>query len=242
MEIYLYVLVIFFVILLFRTKNKERFESINNLDMDNNKVTNFDFPEMPELIELEQLSVCSQPVDTYLGFNQNYIVNNGEFVSIDMLRQISRNYVIFNKKDRFQVRSMRIGKSNILDNGKSYLLQVTFVTSGATGLCDFNIVVPLEFSKEPELKLLNKNDVPQYKCCSNKYGPVIKHDLKEVSKFLGKTTYRRFNLNSKQHLLVSLPAKISVDLGLDILEKLKSKGEDEISQKESWLEQDFLEM
>ena len=242
MEIYLYLLVLVFVILLLNKDNKENFESINNINMDNNKISHFDFPEMPDVIELEKLPLCSEPVDTYLGYNQNYLWNNGEFINVDMLRQVSRNYIIFNKKDRFQVRAMRIGKSNILDNGKSYLLQLTFVTSGSTGMCDFNIVVPLVFSKVPELKLLNKSDIPQYKCCGNKFGPVIKHDLTEINEFLGKTTYRRYNLNSKQHLLVSLPAKISVDLGLDILEKLKSKGEDDILEKASWLEQDFLEM
>lgn len=240
MEIYIYLLVIFFIYLLL--SKSENFEPLNYNIMDGNKLGLMDIPNIPDVIELEKLPLCQNPIDYFYGYNQNYIWNNGKVVNIDMLRQISRNYLIFNNSDRFQLRALRFKKSNILNNGEAYLLHIELIHSGATGMCDFNIIIPLEFSMTPELKLLKKSDIPQYKCCGKTFGKVIKHDLKEVTEYLQNTEFKRYNINRKQHLLVSKPAKISVDLGLDILNKLKSKNENKISQKSSWLEKDFLEL
>ena len=248
MELYLYLLVILFIIILsLNSKSKENFESIESIDslkMDENKLINFDFPEVPSVIELSKLAECDEKIEYNLGLNNNYIWNNGQEIGIDILRSLSRNYLIHGNenKKRFNIRSLRIGKSNILDNGKAYLLQMTLITSGESGMCDFKIIIPFEFSLEADLKLFNKKDVPQFKCCGRKYGRVLKQELGEISDFLNKSAFRRYNINKTKHLIISEPAKINVDLGLDMIEKLKSEGEADILEKSSWLENDFLEL
>lgn len=246
MEVYLYLLVILFIIILsienFNNKKKEKFESIESLKMNENKLSNFDFPEIPQVIELQKLEECSEIIDYKLGYNQNYIWNNGKEIGFDILRSLSRNYLIHGKTKRFNIRSIRIGKCNILDKNKSYLLQITLITSDESGLCNFKIVIPIEFSIEDDIKLFNKTEIPQFKCCGKKYGKVLKKELGKISDFLNNTTFKRYNINKKKHLIISQPAKISVDLGLDIINKLKSKGESEILKKSSWLEIGFLEL
>lgn len=243
MEIYLYLLVIIFILLLYFNKSSmEYFTAINSYKMDLNKLKLFDFPDIPKIIELDNLPKCNIPIKYFYGYNQHYIWNDGEKVNIDILRQISRNYLIYNNETRFHLRAIRFEKSNILNNGKAYLLQIKLVHSGTSGLCDFGIIVPLEFSLTPELNILNKHDVPQYKCCSKKYGLVVKQELKQLSDILNKTIFKKYDINKTNHLLISQPIKISVDLGLDILDKLKSKGEDKISQESSWLEGNFMEI
>lgn len=246
MEVYLYLLIFIFIFYLLKKDNQkitqENFKAINYNNLDRNKLINLDLPSIPKVILLENLPVCNRPIEYFYGFNQNYIWNDGEVVNIDILRQISRNYIIYDKKDRFHLRAIRFSKSNILDNGKSYLLQLELIHSGVKGLCNFDIIVPLEFSKDSQLNILNKNDIPEYSCCSKKYGKIVKQELKQLSDLLNKNKFRKFNINSKQHILVSEPIKISVDLGLDILEKLKSKNENEIKEESSWLEKDFMEI
>lgn len=242
MDIYIYLLILFLIYILLQNNKSENFEPLNFNKMNGNKLGLMDIPNVPDVIELSELPKCQNPIEYFYGFNQNYIWNNGKVINIDMLRQVSRNYLIFNNSERFQLRAMRFKKSNILDNGKAYLLQIELIHSGAIGLCDFNIIIPLVFSMEPELKLFNKSSIPKYKCCGKTFGKVVKHDLKEITEYLSNTQFKRYNINSKQHLLVSSPAKISVDLGLDILNKLKSKNEHEITKKSSWLEKDFLEL
>lgn len=245
MNIFIYLLIILLIIILLSDKNEESFKSINLDTMNQNKLINFDFPEQPKIIELEKLPPCSEPIKYKLGLNQNYIWNNGEEIGMDILRSLSRNYLIYgnNKNNkRFNIRSLRISKSNILDDGKAYLLQLTLITSGENGLCDFKIVIPLEFSISTDLKLFNRDVIPQFKCCGRKYGSVIRQELEEISIFLNNANFKRYNLNSKKHLLVSDAAKISVELGLDILKKLNSEGENNILEKSSWLENDFMEL
>lgn len=243
MDIYLYfIFYLFIIILYFNDKNKENFIPISDKKLDNNKLNLFDFPKIPKVIELKDLTTCSTRIKYYYGYNQHYIWNDGKKVNIDILRQVSRNYLIYNNETKFHLRAIRFEESNILDNGKAYLLQLNLIHSGTTGLCDFSIIVPLEFSKTKELDILNKDDIPQFKCCGKKYGKVVKQELKQLSDILNKTSFKKFDINKTQHLLISKPVKISVDLGLDILEKLKSKNENKILLEDTWLDQDFMEI
>jgi len=243
MESYIFLLFILFVILIYFNKNNfEKFNSIVENEMDNFKLSHFDTPEIPDVIELQNLSKCSVPIEYFYGYNQHYIWNDGKKVNIDILRQVSRNYLIYNNENRFHLRAIRFEKSNILDNGKSYLLQLNLVHSGTKSLCDFGIIVPLEFSLNPEIDILKKSQVPQFKCCGKKYGKIVKQELKQLSDILNETTFKKYNISETNHLLISKPVKISVDLGLDILNKLKSLGESEIESKSSWLENDFMEI
>lgn len=243
MDNYIFLLFILFVVLIYFNKNIfENFNSIVENKMDNFKLSHFENPNIPDVIELSNLPKCSVPIEYFYGFNQHYIWNDGEKVNIDILRQISRNYLIYNNENRFHLRAIRFEKSNILDNGKAYLLQLNLVHSGSKSLCDFGIIVPLEFSMNPELDILKKSQVPQFKCCGKKYGGTVKQELKQLSDILNKITFKKYDISKTNHLLISQPVKISVDLGLDILEKLKSKGESDIEAESSWLENDFMEI
>lgn len=243
MEVVLYFLIVALIFLMtFTIKGKEKFKPMTDLNLDQNKILNFDFPVIPKVIELEKLSNCSPKINYFYGYNQHYIWNDGSSVTIEILRQISRNYLIYNEDTRFHLRAIRFEKSNILDNGKAYLLQLTLVHSGTMGMCNFSIIVPLKFTENPEITIVKKSDVPQYKCCSKEFGKVVKEELGKLSSLLNQTTYKKYNINKRQHLLITRPINISVDLGLDILEKLKSKNESLIEDESSWLNQDFMEV
>ena len=230
------------MMILFCFNNNEGFKSINNNDMDDNKLVNFDFPEIPKVIQLSNLKKCSPKLKFYYGYNQHYIWNNGDSVTIDVLRQNSRNYMFYNDT-KFHLRGISFERSNLLLDNKTYLLQINLIHSGTLGQCDFKLIIPLEFSNnESDIDFIQSYEIPKYKCCDKIYGKVIKHQLDKLSNLLNQSTYKKYDINNKHHLLFANPLKISSYLGLDIINKLNSKNEHNIKIEDSWLDKDFLEI
>jgi len=255
MELLLFIVVGVFILLLL--KNEEKFSVMtplsiqskiaegivptNNDTMDTHKIGVLDFPNIPKVIKLDNLPDCTVPITFRYGYNQNYIWNNGDYVNIDILRQISRNYILYNNKDRFQLRAVRFSKCNILDNGNAYLLQMFLVHSSPLAQCNFDIVIPLKFTRNNTLQLVTKDQVPQYEGGGKTFGGIVKSELGVISNFLTNTKFKKYDINKKQHIMVSKPMEIDVELGMDILNKLEPTA-NKILNEESWLENDFMEI
>lgn len=230
------------LLLIYVLKNvSETFESINSNDMNTQKLGVLNLPNIPEIIIPEKLPDCTVPIDFKYGYNENYIWNDGESVNIDVLRQVSRNYLLYNNKDRFQLRAVRFTESNILDGDKGYLLQLVLVHSNPRGVCNFDIIIPLSFSKNNELHIITKDEIPQYKSGGKEFGNIVKQNLEEISEFLKKTRFRKYDINKNQHLLITDPMNFSVEIGMEILNKMKTR-EDELNNQETWLDKDFMEI
>ncbi|ADO67093.1 hypothetical protein crov060 [Cafeteria roenbergensis virus] len=240
MEKYIFLLVILFIGLLYFNKTSmEHFTYIYDTFMDTHKISNFDFHTIPQVIELSKLSNWNEPLEYSYGYNQHYIWNDGDKINIDILRQ-NRNYISYNET-KFYLRAIRFEKSNILDRGKTYLLQLSLIHSNIVG-STIHIIIPLEFSPNYGLNIITKSDIPQFKCCGEKYGSVIKQELKQISDILNKTNYKKYHINNNNYLLISTPVKLNVNLGMDILSKLTSKYEHIIENKSSWLDNEFMEI
>jgi len=222
---------------------KEYFESIMaNSHMNENSLKHFKSPEIPKVLEISTLPKCSYSMKYFYGKNVNYIWNNGEYVNIPILRQTTRNYLIYQDK-KYKLTDIRIGSSVITMKNKPHLLQINFIHSNPTATCDLHIIVPLVLTKDnisKEIEFIPKEEIPQYRGGTRDFGRVLNIDLKNIGMLLEKQTFYKYDLLKNYNWLICEPMNMEPELGLRFIESLKVKYEENIKQQETnFLEDDY---
>lgn len=239
------IIILFITLVLLLLKNsKESFKAINYHNLDRNKIGVLDFPEIPKYINLSKLTNCQDiNIKFNYGYNLNYIWNNGKYIGVDILRQ-SRNHLVYNGKP-FQLRVVQIGKSNLIDGDKSYLLQLELLHSDFYRPCNFKIVIPIELTPEKsDIELFNLKDILQYKCCDKNYGRTIENNFYNLANLINQSRFKKYDLSTKQHLIFTVPLKVSITYGMSIINKLNSKYEHKIVNKSkyNWLDYELMDL
>jgi hypothetical protein len=238
--IYLYIIIIVLILLkqvnlLERFFGIERFESINSNSLVNNSVSNINSPNFPKYLELKNLSRCSSPLRFFYGLNKNYLWNDGRKINMEVLRQESRNFVVY-RDEKYKLRDLFYKSSNLLLNGKPVHFQLNLYHSNINGDCDMEIIIPLIMSKNNivrDVELLEKRRIPEYRGESKKFGSVNMIDLSVIGNLLKKSEYYKYNLSDKYHWLITDPVNISLDYGVSLDRALRDKYSERILNESS---------
>lgn len=221
----------------------ENFDSIMEQNhMVHNSLKHFKSPEFPKVLEISNLPKCTYSMRYFYGKNVNYIWNNGKFVNIPILRQTTRNYIIYEDR-KYKLTDIRFSPSVLTMKNKPHLLQIAFIHSDPTAKCEIHIIVPLIFSKTnnvKELEFLNKNDIPQYRGGTRDFGKVLNLQLQDIGQHLEKQTFYKYELLKNYTWLITEPKNINIELGLRLDESLKVKYRDRIlNQETNFLDDDY---
>jgi len=238
--LYTYLIIIGLIILkqinlLERFLFKEPFKALNaDTHMENSNVNLFKAPEPPGYLVLDKLPECTYSLKFFYGKNKNYLWNNGKYINMEVLRQDTRNYLIF-QDDKYKLRDIRLQVASIIAGGKPSHFQLNLVHSNTTATCDLEIIIPIIISREDnvrELEFLKEDEVPQFMGGGREFSQVVEVDMKDIGNLLEKQRFYKYDLLKNYNWLITKPMNININLGLKIDEALKSMFEQKILDKE----------
>jgi hypothetical protein len=213
---------------------KENFQALNSEShMINSSLDHFKAPEPPGYLEIDKLPECTYSLKFFYGKNKNYIWNNGKFINMEVLRQDTRNYLIF-QDEKYKLRDIRLQIASIIANGKPSHFQLNLVHSNTTATCDLEIIIPIIISREDnvkELEFLTEEQVPQFLGGGREFSNVIEVNMKDIGSLLEKQKFYKYDLLKNYNWLITKPMNININLGLRIDEALKSMFEQKILDK-----------
>jgi len=222
---------------------KEYFDSImKDTHMTHNSLKYFKAPMFPDVLEISKLRKCSYAMRYFYGKNINYIWTNGKYINIPILRQITRNYLIYQDK-KYKLTDIRLEPSVLTMNNKPYLLQVRFLHTNPIATCDLHIIIPLNLTKNKnikELEFIPKEDIPQYRGGTRDFSKVVNIQLKDIGSLLEKQHFYKYDLLENYNWLITDPMNINSTIGLKILASLKVKHDQKIKNTNTnFLESDY---